>query len=194
MRSYTIAVGIIKAILFFIGLALVLFVLFRIRILIIYMVAAFVLALLGRPLVRFLKRKLHITKNYGAIITLILIFGLMVGLIGMFVPVLTEQGKNLALFNFDSIEAELDTVYGKISGYIGTSRDTVENLVKESEIEKSATEELDNAAPTLLETVLGVFTQLSVGLFSIFFMAFFMLKEHNSLQLFIVANGARKAP
>ncbi len=194
MKSYTIAKGIIKALSFFIGIALLLFVLYKVRILIIYVVAAIIIALLGRPLVIFFKQKLHIKKTVGAIITLILILGLMAGLVGMFIPMLKEQGKNFALYNFDGIEAELDTIYNEVSEYVGTSKETVENLVKESNVKEKAEKGLkaekelgDDTAPTLLDTVLGILTQLSVGLFSVFFMAFFMLKENNSLQLFVLA-------
>ena len=87
---------------------------------------------------------------------------------------LSEQGKNLALFNFDNIQNELDEMYTAISNYFGTTKEAVEELVEDSQIDKKATEELgDDAMPSILDTVLGVLTQLSVGLFSIFFMAFF---------------------
>jgi len=188
MKSYTIAKGIIKALSFFIGIALLLFILYKVRILIIYVIVAIIIALLGRPLVIFFKQKLHIKKTVGAIITLILILGLMVGLVGMFIPMLKEQGKNFALYNFDGIETELDTIYNEVSEYFGTSKEAVENLVKESNVTEKAGKEIgDDAAPTLLDTVLGILTQLSVGLFSVFFMAFFMLKENNSLRLFVLA-------
>ncbi len=190
MNSHMIAKGIIKAISFFIGIALLLYTLYQVRILIVYLVAAIVMALLGRPLVNFLKQKLHVNKTLGAVITLTLILGLMVGLGGMFIPMLKEQGKNIALFDFDSIEAELDTFYNEVSDYFGTSKEVVENLVKDSDIEEKATKPLDDddeEAPTFLDIMLNILTQLSVGLFSVFFMAFFMLKEQNSLKRFILA-------
>ncbi len=188
MNSQMIAKGIIKALSFFIGIALLLYTLYQVRILIVYLVAAIIMALLGRPLVNFLEQKLHIKKMLGAVITLTLILGLMVVLGGMFIPMLKEQGKNIALFDFDSIEAELDTFYNSVSEYFGTSKEMVENLVKESDIEEKDTKTLDDEeAPTFLNTMLNILTQLIVGLFSVFFMAFFMLKEQNSLQRFILA-------
>lgn len=188
MKSYTIAKGIIKAISFFLVIGLVLYVLYRIRFLLIYITGAIVLALVGRPMVLFFERKLHIHKTYGATITVFLIFALMVGLVAMFVPMLTEQGKNLALFDFDSIQVEMDKIYTKISEYVGTSKEVVEKAVKDSTIEEEGIGKTERGAiPSLFETVLEIFTQLSVGLFSILFMTFFILKDRNSLQRFFLA-------
>lgn len=188
MKSYTIAKGIIKAISFFLIIGLVLFVLYQIRSLIIYIAAASVLALLGRPMVLFFEKKLNLNKTYGAIITMLVIFALMVGLVAMFVPMLTEQGKNLALFDFESIQVKLDNIYTKISEYFGTSKEAVEEVVKDSAIDEDATGETEGGAvPSVLDTALEIFTQLSIGVFSVLFMAFFMLKDRNSLQRFFLA-------
>ncbi len=188
MNSQHIAKGIIKAISFFLILALLLYVLFLIRYLIIYLIIAFVLALLGRPMMLFLRNKLHISKTFGALITMLVILVGIIGLVAMFVPMLTEQGKNLALFDFDGIQVELDKVYSKISEYFGTSKETVEEVIKDSAIDDSKTEDTEkDAAPSFLDTVLAIFTQVSVGLFSVLFMAFFILKDRHSIQLFFLS-------
>lgn len=188
MKSYTIARDIIKALSFFLIIALLLFVLYQIRSLIIYIAIATVLALLGRPSVIFLQKRFNIGKTYGALITIILFLVLIAGFVALFIPMLTEQGKNLALYDFDSIQGELDKTYDRVSEYFGTSKQAVEEVVKHSEVEKSVTGEMeDKAGPTLLDTVLGILTELSVGLFSVIFMTFFMLKDPNSLQRFFLA-------
>lgn len=139
-------------------------------------------------MVLFLERKLSLKKTYGAIVTMLLIFALIVGLVAMFVPMLTEQSKNLALFDFDSIQVELDKIYAKISQYFGTSKEVVEDAVKDNALQKSASGETEEGTiPTVLETFLEIFTQLSIGLFSAFFMTFFMLKDSSSLLRFFVA-------
>lgn len=129
MKSYTLAKGIIKAISFFLGIALLLVVLYQVRTLIIYLVIAAVLALLCRPLV-FLRRRLNITKTYGAIIALIAVLGLTAGLVYMFVPMLAEQTKNVALYDSENIQKELDKIYVKISEYSGTSKKRSRMLYK----------------------------------------------------------------
>jgi len=186
--SNSVARGIIKAIAFFLVLGLLLFVLYQIRYLIAYIAIAFVIALIGRPLVSFLSQKLRMGKTIGATITLIVIFGLMVGLVAMFVPMLTEQGKNLVLYNLEGIRTELDTFYTQISDYFGTTKEVVEKAVEENGMEKGDTEEVGTKyVPTLIETVLSIFTQFSVGLFSTLFIAFFVMKDQNSLQRFALA-------
>jgi predicted PurR-regulated permease PerM len=188
MKSLTLAKGIIKAVSFFIGVGLLLFILYQVRTLIVYIIAACVLALLCRPLVFFLRRRLHVGKTYGAIIALLVFLGLTAGLTFMFVPMLAEQTKNIALYDSDNIQEELDKIYGKISEYSGTSKKAVEDVVDDAGIEEKVTGEMDDKeVPTLLDTLLGIMTQLSIGLFSILFMSFFMLKDHNSIQRFVLA-------
>lgn len=188
MKSYILAKGIIKAISFFLGISLLLAVLYQVRTLIIYLVIAAVVALLCRPLVFFLRRRLNITKTYGAIIALITVLGLTAGLGFMFVPMLAEQTKNIALYDTDNIQGELDKIYGKISEYSGTSKKAVEDVVEDAVTKKKVTGETDDKeVPTLLDTLLGIMTQLSIGLFSVLFMSFFMLKDHNSIQRFVLA-------
>lgn len=119
---------------------------------------------------------------------MLLFLAVMVGLVVMFIPMLTEQGKNLALFDFDSIQVELDKIYGKISEYFGTTKEAVEEAVKNGTGDKDGAGEMgDKVVPSLLDTVLGILTQVSIGLFSVFFMAFFMLKDRNSLLRFFLA-------
>lgn len=188
MKSYTIAKGIIKAISFFLILGIAIYILYEIRSLIAYIASACVLALVGRPIVIFFEGKLNINRTYGAIITIIIIFVSIGGLVAMFVPMLTEQGRNLALFDFDAIQAELDKIYVVVSEYFGTSKEVVEEVVKDSTTKKDPVGETDGPGiPSFLDSLIKIFTHLSIGLFSVLFMAFFILKDQNSLQRFVLA-------
>ncbi|QCW99498.1 AI-2E family transporter [Aggregatimonas sangjinii] len=188
MKSLTIAKGIIKAIGFFLTIAVLLVILYKVQSLILYLLAAGVLALLGRPMVNFFVTRLKVSKTLAALITVFFIFLLLVGLVILFVPMLTEQGKNLALVDYHNIQLELDKLYAKFSEYLGTSKDTIKDLMADSEIEQNVSKEFATAAvPTLFDALLKLSTELSVGLFSIIFMTFFMLKDKSSFQQFILA-------
>ncbi|WP_031425501.1 AI-2E family transporter [Flavimarina sp. Hel_I_48] len=188
MRSYILAKGIIKAISFFLGLGLLLFVLYQLRTLIIYLVIAAVLTLLCRPLVYFFRERLNISKTLGAVIALVIALAIMSGLGLMFVPMLAEQTKQIAVYDPENIQVELDKVYEKISEYSGASKQDVADAVKETEIEKSVMEEMDDEeGPTLMDRLINILTQLSIGLLSVLFMSFFMLKDHSSIQRFLLA-------
>ena len=39
---------------------------------------------------------------------MLVFIGLLAGLIGMFIPLITDQGKNLALLDFDQLERNID--------------------------------------------------------------------------------------
>ncbi|MGB7393012.1 MAG: AI-2E family transporter [Pricia sp.] len=189
MKRQSIARDIIKAVLFFLIAALILYVLYRIRTLIIYITIATVLALLGRPFVLFLHEKFLISRTIGAVITILLILAIAAGLAAMFVPMLTEQGRNLALYDFDGIRAEIDKFYEQISNYTGTSKEAVEEAIEKGTIEEETpVDSEEKAVPSLLERVLGILTELGIALFSVLFMAFFMLRDPGSFQRFLLAS------
>jgi len=188
MRPTTLAKGIIRAISFFLGMAVLLVILYQVRTLIVYLVIAAILALICKPMVSFLGRRLNINRTYGALIALTGAMGLTVGMGLMLVPMLAQQTKSIALYDTQAIKAELDKVYGKISEYSGTSKKAVEEAVEDSKIEKKVTGGIDDREiPTLLDTLLSITTQLGIGLLSVLFLSFFMLKDHSSIQRFILA-------
>jgi predicted PurR-regulated permease PerM len=132
-----------------------------------------------------LNEKFRISKTYGAIITMLVVVAITAGLAAIFIPMLTEQGRNLVLYDFDGIRAELDRFYERISEYTGTSKEAIEK----GAIEKEAPDKPgEKTVPSLLERVLGILTELGVGLFSVLFLAFFMLRDPGTFQRFLLAS------
>ncbi len=66
-----------------------------------YVVLAWVLSMVGSPVVKFLRK--YLGKNVAAITTLFLFMLLFFGLIYMFVPVLVQQAKNLAGIDYANV-------------------------------------------------------------------------------------------
>jgi predicted PurR-regulated permease PerM len=69
MNSNTIANGILKALAVILGTFLVLYFLYKIQSVIVYVAIAAVVSLIGRPVVRFLKRRLKFKNTLAVIFT-----------------------------------------------------------------------------------------------------------------------------
>ena len=100
MTSKTISKGILRAIGFIVGVVLLLYFLFTVRSVLAYLAIAAVVALIGRPLVKFLRLKLKFPNILAVVATMLIMIGILAGIVALFVPLLSEQSKNLSLSFF----------------------------------------------------------------------------------------------
>ena len=170
------------------GIALLLFFLYKIQSVIAYLAIAAVTALIGRPIVLFLRKKLKFPNTLAVILTMLFFIGILVGIISLFVPLLSEQGKNLSLLDINALQKSFNTLYQQITQYLGASPQVVTELMQESEIEKNIFEGFDiGFIPDFLNSFLAVLSTASIGLLSVLFISFFFLKDSNLFQRGILA-------
>ena len=183
MTSNTISNGILRAVAIIAGVALLLFFLYRIQSVIAYLMIATVVTLIGRPIVFFLEKKLKFHNTLAVVVTILLMFGILAGVIALFVPLLTEQGKNLSLLNIKDLQRSINELYWQITHYFTASPNAVDEMIKQSNIEKNIFEGLDLAfIPNFLNSFVSVLGNVSIGLFSVLFISFFFLKDRKLIQ------------
>ncbi|EAR01063.1 AI-2E family transporter [Maribacter sp. HTCC2170] len=174
MNSKTISEGILRAIAILVGIALLLLFLYKIQSVLAYLAIAAVASLLGRPIVLFLRRRLKFNNTIAVIATMILLIGIIAGIIALFIPLLVSQGQNLSLLNIDALQANVENLYRQVTEYFSLSSMEIEQGIKGSEIFAN----LDfGFIPNFLNSFVGVLGSLSIGLFSVLFIAFFFLKD-----------------
>ena len=103
MRQLTaklISFGLLRALAVLGLIALFLWFVFKIKVLILYIGIAAVIALVGRPVVLFLRRRCRFNNTLAAIGTLLLVIGFVVFLLYIFVPIVIEQSKNISEIDF----------------------------------------------------------------------------------------------
>ncbi|MFH6604988.1 AI-2E family transporter [Maribacter algicola] len=184
MTEKTISRGILRALGIVVGIALLLFFFYKIRSVLAYLTIAAVVALIGRPIVLFLRRKLKFPNTLAVVLTISLMVGVFVGIIALFVPVITEQGRNLSLLDIDDLQYKVENLYREITGFLGLSPNDIEQSIKESKIFSN----LDfRFIPNFLNSLLGTLGDLSIGLFSVLFISFFFLKDRKLFQSGILA-------
>jgi len=145
----------------------------------VYIAIAAVLSLIGRPIVRFLKTKLKFKNIIAVVVTMLVLIGLFVGLILMFIPLIVEQGRNLSLLNIEQLQINIENLYYQVSEYFAINNIDVAQSIKDSKI----LSKLDySIIPNFLNSVISGLGSFSIGLFSVLFIAFFLLKDSPLLQ------------
>ncbi|MCB0400378.1 MAG: AI-2E family transporter [Winogradskyella sp.] len=173
-NSKIIANGILRALGILLSIALVLFFLYKIQAVIVYIAIAAVISLVGRPIVLFLRRRLKFNNTVAVVVTMLFFIGLLAGLIGMFIPLITDQGKNLALLDFNQLERNLDNLYQQIITYFEFNNIDFQQSIKDSNI----LSKLDfSLIPDFFNSLVSGFGSFSIGLFSVLFISFFFLKD-----------------
>lgn len=174
MNSKIIASGILRAIGILAGVILVLFFLYKIQSVIVYIAIAAVISLIGRPIIIFLRRKLKFNNLVAVIVTMVLLLGLVVGLIGLFIPLIIEQGHNLSLLNIDKLQGNIENLYSQIITYFEFRNIDVRRSINDTNL----LSKLDFAIiPNFLNSFISGLGSFSVGLFSVLFISFFFLKD-----------------
>jgi len=183
MTSKIISQGILRAIGIIAGVVLLLYFLYEIRSVLAYLAMAAVFALIGRPLVLFLRRKLKFPNTLGVVVTMLFMISLLAGIIALFVPLISEQGKNLSLLDIEDLQHRINALYNEIITYLGTSSEAARHLLEDSYLGKNLLEGLDiGFIPNILNSFVDILSSLSIGLFSVLFISFFFLKDSKLFQ------------
>ena len=174
MNSKPITNGILRAIAIICGIALLLYFLYEIRSVIGYIAIAAVISLIGRPIVLFLERKLKFDNTVAVVVTMALLLGIFLGLVGLFIPLVIMQGQNLSLLDIDELQSSIEDLYLEIVGYFDVHQIDVEQSLKDSNL---LTKIDFSIIPDFLNAIIEGFGSFSVGLFSVIFISFFFLKD-----------------
>jgi predicted PurR-regulated permease PerM len=188
MDSKTIANGILRAIAVLAGISLLGYFLYLVQPVIAYLLFAAVVALIGRPIVQFLKRRLKFPDTLAVVAVIFLFLGLFVGLVSLFVPVLVEQGKNLSILNVDDFQKNLHLIEAEINKFLGRSHIQVEDVVDTQKLKKEFIQGIEMSfIPKILNGLVSVLSSFSLGLISVLFISFFFLKDSSLIQKNLIA-------
>lgn len=187
MTSKTIANGILRALAIILGVFLLGYFLLKIQSVIIYIIIAAILSLIARPIIIFLRRKLKFPNTIAVVTTMLLFLGIITGVIILFIPLITEQGKSLSLLQVDELQENIQNIFNQITAYFSARGIDVLGELKNVDFASQF-----KAIPNLLNYVLGTVGSLSVGLFSVLFISFFFMKDSHLLKngvMTIIPNG-----
>ena len=183
MNSKTIANGILRAVAIIVGVVLVCWFFYKIQSVLAYLAIAAVLALLGRPIVLFLRKRLKFPNTLAVVATMLFMLSIFLGILALFIPLIAEQSKNLSLLDMEALKGNLNTLYLQTLEYFGASTGSIDNLLNESKIEENMLKGLNlGFIPNFLNTLVNTLSNFSIGLFSVLFISFFFLKDSKLMQ------------
>ncbi len=185
MNSKTIAYGILRAVAVIVGVLGLLWFLYKIQSVLIYIAFAAVISLMGRPLVSFLKRKLKFNNTLAVVFTLFITISLFSSIFTLFVPIVVEQGQLIGEIDVNSIGDDLDRLNQEISDYFNIEKLSLVELIRKTDLMQF----FDlKAVPNTINSFLSGFGAILIGVFSVLFISFFLLKDslllENSMLVF----------
>ncbi len=181
-----------------IGLLAVLFFIFFFTKIVIYLCIAMFLFLLGNPLIQLLGRvrigKFVLPDAVSALITILIIVGMVAGLFLLVVPPLVNELGFLSDLNFFDVMHNILNQYPSAKGLLHRFGD-------EAELESSISQQLNtymNAEniSSVLNHTLGYFGSALGGALCVLFITFFLLKDENLVKesvLLITPTGYENA-
>ena len=117
---------------------------------------------------------------------MVFLFGTILGIVAMFIPLIAEQEENLSLLNIDGIRENIETLITQVDTYFAAYDIDFIKTLRDFDWNSAVS---FNAIPNLLNTVLGTIGNLSIGLFSVIFIAFFFMKDsallHKGIMTFV---------
>ena len=160
---------------------------------IVYMVAAGVVALIGRPLMNFFN-SLKI-KGKGlpswlyAILTLIIILGIFLSVVTMLVPIISGIAKDISMANIESAAKSVVTALKDLNGFLAT---TFPSLGPDFRIETALLNSLKGFADistfsSFFSSAASFIASFGIGLFAVMFISFFFLKDEKLFPDIIAA-------
>lgn len=169
----SITIGILKALAVVTGIVLLLWILFKIQALILYIGFAIVVSLIGRPIMILFEKRLRFGKIFAALTTLLLFAGTITLMVSIFVPVLLEQAKNISQIDFVQVRRDLHELNIQASDYLGIELQILEGIRQSEYITNMNLSVVTKS----IELIFGSIGNILVGIFSVLFLSFFLLKD-----------------
>jgi len=180
--SNIIAKGIVKAVFSLLALLFLIWFIYKIRTVIVYLILAFIVSLIGRPVKQFLIKRFKLKDSLAAALTLLIFLIVFGSMFLIFVPMIYEQGKNLSLLDFNQFEKQMEEFIANLNLYL---QDKNIHLLDNFSLDVIFSKIDFNIIPQLVNSLLSIISNFVIGLFAVTFISFFLLKDSNLATHFI---------
>jgi predicted PurR-regulated permease PerM len=177
MTSKEFSNGILRVVGIIAAISLLFFFIYKISTVIVYGIVSVVFTLLLYPFVLFLRRKLKFRNTIAVVTTLVLVILLISGIILLFVPLIISQGENLSLLDIKSLENNYNRLLNDVTIYLNSHNIDLQQIAKSSNLTSFSNFEF---IPNFLNNIVSTIGNIGMGLASVLFISFFLLKERNA--------------
>lgn len=158
---------------------------------ILYVIFSSVVALIGRPIYHlFEKVKVRGKQLPGvlmAALTIFSIFGIFALIIGFFLPAILMEAKLLSTIDVDKIQAVLQPSVAWINDMSHAFNMNKNATIEENDVIAYLLNSVDMGfIPNLVNSIVGLFGNFLIALFSIAFISFFFIRDQNMMTRLIL--------
>lgn len=142
------------------------------------MIIAFVISMIGKPMVQFLEKRFRIPNTWSCIITLLVFAGCFVGFVMLIIPLITGQVRYFQQINFPEVGSQLTIALSGVQDYLWR----IGLMPHDQTLEQAITVGINQLLHSIrledvFSNILSVLSSLFIGIFSVVFMSFFFLKD-----------------
>lgn len=174
MNSKTISNALLRTIFILVGIAAGFYLLYSISTILLYIIGAYLVSFMAEPIAFFLEKKVRIKPLVAIILSLLSILSIAIGVLLLFIPLILTQSKKLALLDINSLEENYLLFVNSIDNWLKSYKI---NYTEYIDVQKILDSFNLNFITEVINSIIGSIGNFAMGLFSIFFIAFFLMKD-----------------
>jgi len=174
MNAKTISNALLRTIFILVGIAAAIYIVYSISTILLYILGAFLVSFIAEPIIVFLQKKAGMKPLLATTASLLFIFTTAIGILLLFIPLILTQSKKLALLDVNSIEENYLFFINSIDNWLTSYKI---NYTEYIDIQKILDSLNLNFISDVINSIIGSIGSFTMALFSIFFIAFFLMKD-----------------
>lgn len=179
MRSIEISNALLRTLFIIIGISISIYLIYTISSVIIYLIGALLLSFIAQPIADFLQKKLRFKPILAISVALSFFIFLSIGILLLFVPLLVTQSQKLSLLDVHTLQKNYLLFIDNVENWLISHNIDYNKYLDVNKI----TESLNlNFITDIVNSIIGSIGNFGMAMFSIFFIAFFLMKDQNLLN------------
>ena len=168
----------VKSILLLVFISLIFYIFYMVRLGLLYIFISIILTLIINPLNKFLVNKIKINNNLSSLISVSFLISFFMLIIGLFIPILNEQGKNLSLLNNLDFRKKIKETFEFITSYLDENNISILNFNNDFNF----ISEFDFTFITnLFNSIISQVGNFGIGILSVLFISYFLIRDGNKI-------------
>ena len=153
----------------------------------VYIITAGVISLIGQPLVEVLSKlrigKFSMPKSISALITIIVLIGILTGIVFLIVPAITRQAQMISKINVEEVVNYFAGVINQMQGLLLSYNIIGDNETLQSILDRQIRSIINvTDFSNIIEKTLNAASVVFIGFFSVIFLSFFFLRDRQLLK------------
>ena len=147
---------------------------------IIYLMIAFVISMIGKPMVHLLDKKLRIPNAISCVITIFAFACVFAGFIWLVIPLISNQINAFYAIDFSQLGDDMSMALRSVQNYLWTYG----LMSKDETLQHAVIEGIHNLIGSIhfevvFSNIIAVLSGLFIGIFSVVFVSFFFLRDQS---------------